>query len=69
MHKYRTIQGDTWDKIAFREYPALGRERLVSTLIEANARYSDIVIFPAGIVLDVPEVDVPRVNTLPPWVN
>lgn len=69
MRKYRTIQGDTWDMIAFREYPALGGELLMSALIDANPEYVDTVIFPAGVVLNVPDIEVPAVRTLPPWVE
>lgn len=67
MRQYRTIQGDTWDMIAFREYPDRGGEKLMSVLIEANEDYADIVKFPAGIILNVPEVAKQSVNNLPPW--
>lgn len=67
MREYRTLQGDTWDVIAFREYPDRGGEKLTSILIEANEKYSDIVIFPAGIILNIPEVSKQSVNILPPW--
>ncbi len=67
MRKYRTQQGDTWDLIALRMYPKVGAEKLMNILIEANADYIDTVIFPANIILDVPDVDVPVVSVLPPW--
>ena len=68
MRKYRTIQGDTWDLIAFREYSGLGGEKLTSILIEANPEHIDTVIFPAGIELVIPEVSVPMSKSLPPWM-
>ena len=69
MRNYRTIQGDTWDVIAFREYNSLGGEKLMHLLIDANPQYKDYVYFPAGIILIVPDVEIPRSNTLPPWVD
>ena len=52
---YYTIQGDLWDGIA-------------NALLEANQQYADIVVFPAGIILDVPDYEKPTpTNLLPPW--
>lgn len=67
MRKYRTQQGDTWDLIAFRMYPKLGAEKLMSELIEANSDYVNIVIFPANIILNIPDIEIPVAKTLPPW--
>mgnify|MGYP002852995129 CR=1 FL=1 len=69
MRKYRTIQGDTWDIVAYRVYPDIGGEKLLHYLIDANSDYIDTVIFPAGVVLNVPEIDIPKPSTLPPWVD
>ena len=69
LRKYRTIQGDTWDIIAYREYKNIGGERLLHELINVNPEYVDTVIFPAGVVLNVPDIDIPRPSTLPPWVD
>lgn len=67
MLHYRTLQGDTWDLIAARMYPQNGKESMTSILIEYNHDYADIVIFPAGIVLNVPEISKSTPDTLPPW--
>lgn len=67
--QYRTVSGDTWDLIAYRVYGKYGRELLMSALIDANPEHIDQVIFPAGIVLDVPEPDIPTPRTLPPWIG
>jgi len=64
---YRTTQGDTWDGIALKMYPDLGGEKLMDVLLEANTDYQHYVILPANIILNVPEVDVPLVTSLPPW--
>ena len=69
MAQYRTISGDTWDLIAYRAYPKWGRELLMSELMEGNPEHIDTVIFPAGIVLNVPEPDIPTPKTLPPWAE
>ena len=64
MRSYKTIAGDIWDFIALRQ---LGSEFHMSELLSANRQYVDIVIFPAGIVLTIPDVDPQTANTLPPW--
>lgn len=64
---YRTTQGDTWDLIALKVYPKIGAEKLMDVLIEHNPRYVHTVIFPANVILNVPDVDVPVVTSLPAW--
>lgn len=61
---YTTAQGDMWDLIAKRLY---GDEASLNILLEANQQYADIVVFPAGIVLEVPEYTAPATSMLPPW--
>ena len=64
---YRTIQGDTWDLIALRMYPKIGAEKLMDVLLEANPEHMHTVIFPANVILNIPEVDVPVISSLPAW--
>lgn len=64
MREYVTLQGDTWDLIAFRVY---GSERYMTLLIETNPEHRETVIFPAGVRLKAPEVTAPIPSTLPPW--
>ncbi len=67
MKTTTTIQGDTWDILSKRLY---GNELFMDVLINANIDYRRIVIFPAGIVLQVPDVDVTEFaldSDLPPW--
>lgn len=64
MREYVTVQGDTWDLIAFRVY---GSEKYMTTLIEANPEYRETVFFSAGVKLVVPEVTTPVSSSLPPW--
>lgn len=65
MTKYTTIQGDTWDLIALK---MLGSEKYKTILIENNLQYKDVVIFSAGIVLNIPEIQIETVtDSLPPW--
>lgn len=67
MKTTTTIQGDTWDIIAYRLY---GNERLMHILINANIQHRKTVIFPAGVVLNVPEIDTTSAEyekNLPPW--
>lgn len=61
---YTTLSGDVWDNIAYKQ---LGGERYTSLLMEANPEYLDMVVFPAGAELVLPEVTSPTPETLPPW--
>lgn len=61
---YRTIAGDTWDTVA---YKAMGDERHTDRLIKANLQYRQTVFFPAGVTLQIPEVEAQAPAGLPPW--
>lgn len=63
---YTTVSGDTFDLVAYKIY---GSCRRVKTLMQANSQYLDILVFPAGIVLDVPELgnEAAVSDSLPPW--
>ena len=60
---YKTIQGQTWDQIAREVY---GSELKADVLMAANQKQLDVFIFPAGVLLDVPELEERNPN-LPPW--
>ena len=63
---YTTASGDTFDLIVHRIY---GNCRRVKALMQANSQYLDILLFPAGVVLTVPETEEGQTDTdgLPPW--
>ena len=62
---YTTRQGDTWDLIAFR---LTGSAEQTVALMQANPKYSNIFVFSAGVVLDVPDFEtIVDADTLPPW--
>ncbi len=64
---YTTAQGDMWDSIAYQQ---LGSISYTDMLMRQNLKYNDIYIFPAGIVLNLPDVDASTdsaADTLPPW--
>jgi phage tail protein X len=65
---YITLQGDAWDAIAYRLW---GEERFMAELMAANPEYLDVLIFPAGVVLAIPDMDVSArpPKTLPPWIQ
>ena len=67
MRTYITVQGDTWDLIALRMYPDVGGENLMDILLDYNPEYIHTVIFPANVILKVPEFSEPVVYNLPPW--
>lgn len=61
---YTTVQGDMWDRIAFAQ---LGSTDYTDRLINANLLYREYYIFPAGIVLTLPEIAPDTDKSLPPW--
>lgn len=61
---YTTISGDMWDKIAYEQ---MGSVLRTDELIKANARYAATFVFPAGVVLTIPEVEDSVDMELPPW--
>jgi phage tail protein X len=63
---YTTIQGDTWDLIAYR---TLGSEYLLPLLLDANTQYRSTVIFSGGITLTIPDVDTSEVTDRPDWLG
>lgn len=66
MKTYTTTQGDMWDIVSYRVYG--GDEGYMGDLIAANPEHINTVVFPAGVVLTIPDVT-PRASTtnLPPW--
>lgn len=66
MTTVTTKQGDTWDIVSKRAY---GSEMYMHVLLNANISHRKTVIFPAGVVLNVPAVDTITVESedLPPW--
>lgn len=65
MRIYTTIQGDTWDMIAHKK---LGNSSCTDRLITANPEHIGTLIFPAGVVLRLPEIEEEKTaDSLPPW--
>lgn len=64
---YITLQGDAWDSIAYRLW---GEERFFMELVKANPEHLDVVVFEAGVRLNVPPMPERIVATeQPPWVE
>ena len=62
---YATKQGDMWDAIAKKLYDD---ENGVNALIQGNPDYVLTVIFPAGVMLTVPDYEADESTTdAPPW--
>ena len=67
MSTYTTQSGDMWDSISFKVY---GTSEYAGKLMAYNSDYlADNYVFPAGIVLRVPEGQgsQEQLNILPPW--
>lgn len=62
---YTTIQGEMWDIISKNIF---GSEFFVDALMKANPSYASTVIFSAGIILTIPDIDtITQFSDLPPW--
>ena len=61
---YKTISGDMFDLIAYKEY---GNCNYVGELFKANERKLANLKFSAGEEIEVPEVDKKTHLKLPPW--
>lgn len=66
MNSYTTVQGDTWDLIAYRLWRS---EYLLPLLLEANPKHRDVIIFDGGIKLNVPDIDTTTYTTRPAWLG
>lgn len=66
MNSYTTVQGDTWDLIAYKLW---GSEYLLPLLFEANPEHASTHIFKAGVELNVPAVSKTEVIDRPPWFD
>lgn len=67
MNTVTTVQGDTWDTIAYRVY---GNVLRTQDLMEAreNIRLLDFQVFPAGIKVAAPEIEENTpFSDLPEW--
>lgn len=62
--KYTTIQGDTWDSIAYKLY---GDEKYMKNLIEANWPLLEVLVFSSGTVITVPDLPEETDDDLPFW--
>ncbi|MTI49707.1 MAG: LysM domain-containing protein [Firmicutes bacterium] len=63
---YKTVQGDTFDKIALEFYNDEFKAHLI---MQANLDYLDYIILPQGVELNIPEVKESQASTLPPWMR
>lgn len=64
MKTYKTIQGDTWDMIAYKQ---MGSANYMDQMINANPEYVGTLLFPEGITLRLPEISAKTSGSLPPW--
>lgn len=67
MKTITTRQGDTWDILALNN---LGSDMLVNILIAANLKHRNTAIFPAGVDLQIPDIDTDELKAsegLPIW--
>jgi len=63
-NQFVTTSGDMWDGVALK---TMGSEMFKDTLMKANTRHLHHYVFPAGVVLTVPTVEITAATDLPPW--
>ena len=61
---YETVQGDTWDKIAYQVY---GDEKYAGYLMENNRLLLEYLVFPGGVTLSTPDLADELDEDLPIW--
>ena len=61
---YTTRAGQQWDEIALEVY---GDEENADVLMQANPQELGTYQFPAGVVLNTPELTEEQTTELPPW--
>ncbi len=62
--EYVTMRGDTFDMLALDAY---NNEFQAVEIIRANPQYADVLIFDAGVTLQIPALTEQAAETLPPW--
>ena len=67
MVTIRTKSGENFDSICYKQY---GSSKYLPDLMSANPQHLETFIFPAGIELTVPEIEVEKAKTnLPSWYS
>lgn len=65
MSTYTTKQGDAWDLIAYQQ---MGSCMMTKELMWANRTLLGYFVFPAGVILNIPETaGVVEADFQPPW--
>lgn len=67
MKTIRTLSGDTWDLIAWREWGEGADQTNTAALIEANPQYVETAIFPGNVEIVIPDVEESPPVSIPPW--
>ena len=61
---YTTTQGDTWDLVSYFAY---GDEKYLGALYDANWEHGDMLVFPGGIELSIPDLPEEQDADAPFW--
>lgn len=66
MRTYMTVSGDTFDKISLKFY---GSEYLFPFLLKENPKYRMTVVFSAGVLLKIPDLEMDDESESPDWLD
>lgn len=62
---YRTKSGDMWDTISLNTF---GDVKYTDKIMSANPKYIGIYRFPAGVEINIPDLDITNTSDdMPPW--
>lgn len=64
MRTFKTTQNQAWDQVSKENY---GDEKSMGGLLPVNTAEMDALLFSGEMELAIPEIEVKRVTSLPPW--
>lgn len=59
-----TTQSLAWDQISKSAYKS---EKAMANLLRANSDYADYLLLPGGLEIEIPEITIPAIKSVPPW--
>lgn len=67
MTQIRTLSGDLWDVLPWREHGEGADRAELEAVIAANWDYIDTAVFGGNVAVEIPPSPEPESATVPPW--